>query len=87
LPSDTFKIWKIGTNLRFDFNFVGMHGIKAKKRSMSVIFRDGRLANHLKGSDLLMINHDKETVINMMEDFDFEERLAIINEIMHADPI
>jgi hypothetical protein len=34
-----------------------------------------------------MINHDKETVINMMEDFDFEERLAIINEIMHADPI
>jgi len=54
---------------------------------MTVIFRDGKKANFLKGSDLVLINRDKETIVNMMEDFDFEERLAIIQEIMNADPI
>lgn len=28
LPSDTFKIWKYGKNIRLDFKFVGMKGLK-----------------------------------------------------------
>jgi hypothetical protein len=28
LPSETFKVWKIGDNIRLDFNFVGMIGLR-----------------------------------------------------------
>jgi hypothetical protein len=65
LPSDTFRIWKIGNNLRLDFNFVGMMGLKQKRRNMTIIFRDGKNANDfMKGADLLLINRNKEFVVN-----------------------
>jgi hypothetical protein len=55
---------------------------------MTILFRDGKKANDfMKGADLVLINRDKEIVINQMEDFDFEERIAIINEIMNAEPV
>jgi hypothetical protein len=41
----------------------------------------------MKGADLVLINRDKETAVSLKEDFDFEERLAIIQEIMSADPV
>lgn len=88
LPSDTFKVWKIGSSLRLDFNFVNMIGLKHKRRSMSIIFRDGKQAKDLmKGSDLILLNRDKEIVVDQMEDFDIEERIAIINEIMSAESV
>ena len=88
LPSDTFKIWKIGSSLRLDFNFVSMNGIMPKRRSMSLIFRDSsEVSDFMRGADLILLNNDKETVLDSMEDFDIEERIAIINEIMSAEPI
>ena len=41
----------------------------------------------MKGADLILLNRDKEFVVNQMEDFDFEERIAVINEIMNAEPV
>ena len=41
LPSDIFKIWKFGTNIRLDFSFVGMRGMKQKRREITFLFRDG----------------------------------------------
>lgn len=41
----------------------------------------------MKNADLILINRHKETVVNQMEDFDFEERIAVINEIMMANPV
>lgn len=41
----------------------------------------------MRGSDLILLNRDKETVLDSMEDFDIEERIAIINEIMSAEPV
>lgn len=35
---DTFKLWKCGESIRLDYNLVGINGIRAKKRDMSLIF-------------------------------------------------
>jgi hypothetical protein len=65
-----------------------MIGLKQKRRNMTIIFRNGKIAtDFMKGADLILINRDKEFVINQMEEFDFEERIAIINEIMNAEPV
>ena len=55
---------------------------------MSLIFRDSNSVNDfMRGSDLILLNRDKEIVLDSMEDFDIEERIAIINEIMSAEPV
>lgn len=55
---------------------------------MSIIFRDGTKFNDfLNGSDLLLMNNDKEIVVDQMEDFEIEERIAIIKEIMNSEPV
>lgn len=41
----------------------------------------------MRNADLILLNRDKETVLDSMEDFDIEERIAIINEIMIAEPL
>lgn len=55
---------------------------------MSLIFRDSsEVSDFMRGADLILLNRDKETVLDSMEDFDIEERIAIINEIMNTQPI
>jgi len=55
---------------------------------MTILFRDGKKSkDFMNGADLVLINRDKELVVNQMEDFDFEERIAVINEIMSAEPV
>ena len=39
-PSDTLKIWKIGSSIRMDFSLVGFNKLKNKRRNMTIIFRD-----------------------------------------------
>jgi hypothetical protein len=41
----------------------------------------------MKGADLLLLNRDKEIAVDQMEDFEIEERIAIIKEIMNAEPV
>ncbi len=48
---------------------------------MSLIFRDGLVADYFQESDLLLLNRDKETVVDLMGELEFEERLAIIHDI------
>lgn len=55
-----------------------MRGVRQKKRNMTLLFRNGSESSSFKGADILLLNRDKETVVDMMEDFDFDERLAII---------
>lgn len=85
LPSDIYKIWKYGTNIRLDFSFIGMRGLRQKRREITFLFRDGKSSTSFKETDLVLLNRHKETVVNLMEDFDFEERLSMIHEIMHSE--
>ena len=87
LPSDTFKIWKIGSNVRLDFSFVNMKGLAQKRREMTLIFRDGVNSNDImKGADLILLNRDKEIAIDQFEELEIDEQIAIINEIMSTQP-
>jgi hypothetical protein len=55
---------------------------------MTIIFRDGEKAkDFMKGADFILMNRDKEIAVDQMEDFEIEERIAIINEIMSSDPV
>ena len=85
LPSDVYKIWKYGTNIRIDFSFIGMRGLKSKRRDITILFRDGKKSINFKESDSVLLNRHKEIVVNLMEDFDFEERLSIIKEVMNSE--
>ena len=54
---------------------------------MTLIFRDGRQADNFKDSDLILLNRDKETVVDLMGELEFEERVAIITELQNTDPV
>ena len=37
-PSDTLKIWKVGSNIRLDFSLVGFKKMQNKRRKMTILF-------------------------------------------------
>lgn len=64
LPSDTFKIWKYGANIRLDLSFVGMMGLKQKRRDITLLFRDGKSSTYYRDMDMVLLNREKETIVN-----------------------
>lgn len=64
-----------------------MRNLRQKRRETSIIFRDGKLCKNYKYIDLCLLNRDKETIINLMEDFDFEERYSVIKEIINSEVV
>ena len=92
-PSDTFQIWKIGSYIRLDFSLVGFSRLQNKRRRMSILCRDYQEAknklNDEKGIDfdIIMVNKDRKIIFNPMEDLDPEEKLAVLTDIMNADPV
>jgi hypothetical protein len=95
-PSDTFQIWKIGSFIRLDFSLVGFSKLQSKRRRMSILCRDHKEAASIFKSeesrghesfDIVMVNKDRKIVFNVMEDLDIEEKLAVLTDIMNADPV
>jgi ankyrin repeat domain-containing protein 13 len=87
-PSDTFQIWKVGSLIRLDFSLVGFKSMMNKRRRMTVLFRDGKKVNdQYSDIDQLMVNKDRQIVVNPLEDLDEEEKLAVLTDIMKADPV
>ena len=87
-PNDTFKIYKIGSFLRLDFSLVGFRQLKAKRRKMTILFRDtNEVEDQYKDIDIMLINNDRKIVVNPMEDLDMDEKLAVLTDIINADPI
>lgn len=83
-PKDTYRIWKVGSSLRLDFTLVGVQKLKGKRRNMSIIFRDAEHANDdYNDSFILLINRSKEIVVDPLEDLDFEEKIAVLKDIMN----
>ena len=77
-PSDTLRIWKVGSDIRMDFQLVGFQNLKNKKRQMSLLF---------KYNEIILINRDKLTLVNPLEDLDQDEKIAILEDILKSDPI
>jgi hypothetical protein len=55
---------------------------------MRILFRDGKQSqDQYKLIDTLMVNQDRQIIVNPLEDLDQEEKLAVLTDIMNADPI
>jgi hypothetical protein len=50
------------------------------------IFGQGEERGH-EGFDVVMVNKDRKLIFNPMEDLDMEEKLAVLTDIMNADPV
>ncbi|KAH7415614.1 hypothetical protein KP509_14G053900 [Ceratopteris richardii] len=67
-PSDTYRIWKRGSNLRADMTLAGFDGFRIQRSDQSFLFlgegsEDGKLA---PGS-LCMLKHREKEVMNALE--------------------
>lgn len=59
-PSDTYKIYKIGSNLRLDMTLLGLQKFNIIKGNISVVYK-GRGSSENEG-ELLIINKKLQTV-------------------------
>lgn len=67
-PSDTYKIWKRGGNLRADMTLAGFDGFKIQRSDQSVLFLgDGSEDGRVPEGTLCMISHKEKEVMNALE--------------------
>lgn len=64
-PSDTYRIWKRGANLRADMSLSGFDGFRIERSDQSAIFLgDGSEDGKIPAGSLLMISHKKKEIAN-----------------------
>lgn len=83
-PKDTFRIWKVGSSLRLDFTLAGFGKLKVKRRDMSILFRD---CKNKSDDYLLLLNKTKEIYVNPLEELEYDEKIAILQDIMNSKSI
>ncbi|WOL06194.1 ankyrin repeat domain-containing protein 13C-A-like [Canna indica] len=63
-PSDTYKIWKWGCNLRADMTMVGFDGFRIQRSDQSVRFLgDGTADSKLERGSFYIISHKRKEVV------------------------
>ena len=67
-PSDTYKIWKRGSNLRADMTLAGFDGFKIQRSDQSILFLgDGSTDGKIPPGSLCLISHKDKEVMNALE--------------------
>ncbi|KAM1049671.1 hypothetical protein ACFX2I_031428 [Malus domestica] len=67
-PSDTYKIWKKGANLRADMTLAGFDGLRIQRSDQSVLFLgDGSEDGKVPPGSLCMISHKDKEVMNALD--------------------
>ncbi|XP_052208474.1 uncharacterized protein LOC127812168 [Diospyros lotus] len=67
-PSDTYKIWKRGANLRADMTLAGFDGFRIQRSDQSILFLgDGSEDGKIPPGSLCMISHKDKEVINALD--------------------
>lgn len=67
-PSDTYKIWKRGANLRADMTLAGFDGFRIQRSDQSIIFLgDGSEDEKVPAGSLCMISHKDREVMNALD--------------------
>ncbi|XP_057960243.1 uncharacterized protein LOC131152401 [Malania oleifera] len=67
-PSDTYKIWKRGSNLRADMTLAGFDGFKIQRSDQSILFLgDGSDDGKVPPGSLCMISHKDKEVMNALD--------------------
>lgn len=60
---------------------------------MSIIFRDkeeekgNNKDERVNDMDIILLNKDRQIIVNPLEDLDIEEKLLILTDMINADPI
>ena len=57
---------------------------------MTILFRNAaedETDERYKNIDILMVNRDREILTDPLEDLDDDEKLAVLTDIMNADPV
>lgn len=71
-PSDTYKIWKRGANLRADMTLAGFDGFRIQRSDQSVLFLgDGSEDGRVPPGSLCMISHKEKEILNALDDAGF----------------
>lgn len=67
-PSDTYKVWKVGSNLRADMTMAGFDGFKIQRSDQSILFLgDGSEDGEVARGSLYMVNHKDKEVMNALD--------------------
>lgn len=67
-PSDTYKIWKRGANMRADMTLAGFDGFRIQRSDQSVLFLgDGSEDGKISPGSLCMISHKDREVMNALD--------------------
>jgi hypothetical protein len=55
---------------------------------MSILFRDTEeCEDEHKNIDIMLVNNDREIIVNPLEDLDMDEKLAVLTDIINSDPV
>lgn len=67
-PSDTYKIWKRGANLRADMTLAGFDGFRIQRADQSILFLgDGSEDGRVPSGSLCMVLHKDKEVMNALD--------------------
>ncbi|CAN0875559.1 Ankyrin repeat domain-containing protein 13B [Linum grandiflorum] len=67
-PSDTYKIWKRGANLRADMTLAGFDGFRIQRSDQTILFLgDGSEDEKVAPGSLCMITHKDKQVMNALD--------------------
>lgn len=67
-PSDTYKIWKRGANLRADMTLAGFDGFRIQRSDQSILFLgDGSEDGKVAPGSLCMISHKEKEIMNALD--------------------
>ncbi|XP_031121311.1 ankyrin repeat domain-containing protein 13C-like [Ipomoea triloba] len=67
-PSDTYKIWKRGANLRADMTLAGFDGFRIQRSDQSVLFLgDGSEDGKFPPGSLCMVSHKDKEIMNALD--------------------
>ncbi|CAN8258313.1 unnamed protein product [Cochlearia groenlandica] len=67
-PSDTYRVWKVGSNLRADMTMAGFDGFKIQRSDQSILFLgDGSEDGEVARGSLYMVNHKDKEVMNALD--------------------
>ncbi|KAH7434882.1 hypothetical protein KP509_06G039300 [Ceratopteris richardii] len=67
-PSDTYRIWKCGSNLRADMTLAGFDGFRIQRSDQSFLFLgEGSEDGQLPPGSLCILKHKSREIINALE--------------------
>ncbi|XP_075083796.1 uncharacterized protein LOC107816540 isoform X2 [Nicotiana tabacum] len=67
-PSDTYKIWKRGANLRADMTLAGFDGFRIQRSDQSILFLgDGSEDGKVNPGSLCVVSHKEKEIMNALD--------------------